>query len=361
MSLINHSIETELGLMQSNFQSTVQGKAVDLFYLQNKNLKATLTNYGARMVSLQVPNKNEKLVDVNVGFASIDEYVHAKDQCYGAVVGRYAGRISKGKFSIEDKTYQLDINNGNNAIHGGNTGFQTRVWDAEQINESAVAFSYVSQDGEEGYPGTFSIKVIYSLTDNDALKIDFEYSSDKKTIANIINHNFFNLNGEGAGSINNHSLKIFADKFNAINENCIPTHIESVKNTPFDFTNFKTIGQDIDADNEQIKNGTGYDHTYAYDKGVSEAPELVAVAIGDESDIAMELYTTEPGVHLYSGNFMQGLHTFKCGAKDGARTAFCLETQHYPNSPNEPLAPSTIKEAGKIYTSTTIHKFFVLK
>jgi aldose 1-epimerase len=285
--------------------------------------------------------------------------VQAKDQCYGAVVGRFAGRIAAGKFSIDGKEYQLAINNGENALHGGNTGFQTKVWDAEQISESAVVFKYISEDGEEGYPGTFSIKVTYSLTDNDELKIDYEYFSNKKTVANIINHNFFNLNGEGSGSITNHSLKICTDKFNAINKNCIPTHIASVKNTPFDFTNFKTIGEDIGANIEQIKNGTGYDHTYAFDKGVSVHPELVAVAIGDLSDVVMELYTTEPGVHFYTGNFMYGLHTFKCGAKDDARTAFCLETQHYPNSPNEPAAPSTIKEAGKVYTSTTIHKFYI--
>jgi aldose 1-epimerase len=346
-------------LQREKFQTTINGKQTDLFFLENKNIKATLTNYGARMVSLLVPGKDGNLIDVNVGFDSIEKYVQAKDQCYGAVVGRYAGRIANGKFSIDGKEFQLDINNGANAIHGGNTGFQTRVWDATQIDNATIEFNYASADGEEGYPGTFTIRTTYHLTENDELKIDFEYSSDKKTIANIINHNFWNLNGEGSGSINNHSLKILADKFNAINENCIPTHITSVKNTPFDFTDFKTIGKSIDADDVQIKNGTGYDHTYAFDKGVTAKPELVAVAVGDESDIVMELYTTEPGVHFYTGNFMQGLHIFKCGAKDDKRTAFCLETQHYPNSPNEPMSPTTIKEPGKFYTSTTIHKFYL--
>ncbi len=344
-------------LRREDFQSLVNGKKTDLYFLENNNIKATLTNYGARMVSLLVPGKHGNLIDVNVGFDSIEKYVSAKDQCYGAVVGRYAGRIAHGKFSIDGNEYQLDKNNGANALHGGNTGFQTRVWDAHQLNESTVEFCYVSQDGEEGYPGTFTIKVIYQLTDNNELKIDFEYASNKKTIANIINHNFFNLNGEGSGSVNNHSLKICTDKFNAINEKGIPTHIAFVKNTAFDFTDFKTIGENIDANTLQIKNGTGFDHTYAFDKAVSATPQLVAVAIGDATDIMMELYTTEPGVHFYSGNFMQGLHTFKCGSTDDARTAFCLETQHYPNSPNEPTAPTTIKEAGKVYTSTTIHKF----
>ena len=345
---------------EENFNATIQGKKTALYYLKNKNnLQAALTNYGARLVSFLVPDKNGKLTDINAGFDNIEKYVTAKDQCYGATVGRYAGRIDGGKFSIDGITYQLDVNNGNNAIHGGNTGFQTRVWDGQQINNQSVEFTYESADGEEGYPGTFNIKVIYTLTDNDELKIESEYSSDKKTIANIINHSFYNLNGEGSGGIDHHLLKINSDKFNAINENCIPTHIASVKNTPFDFTNFHTIGERIKANDEQIKNGTGYDHTYVLDKGVSAKPELAATAIGDISGIAMEVYTTEPGVHFYTGNSMQGLHTFRSGAKDDCRTAFCLETQHYPNSPNNAQAPSTIKEAGKIYTSVTIHKIFI--
>jgi aldose 1-epimerase len=344
-------------LQRENFQTTINGKQTDLFFIQNNNIQATLTNYGARVVSLIVPSKQGELIDVNVGMDSITQYINAKDQCYGAIVGRYAGRIAEGKFSIDDKQYQLAINNGTNAIHGGITGFQTRVWDATQIDAATVVFNYVSQDGEENYPGTFTIKVTYHLTPKDELKMDIEYSSTKKTIANIINHNFYNLNGEGTGTVNNHLLKINANKFNAINESCIPTHIALVKNTAFDFTNFKSIGENINADEKQIKNGTGYDHTYALDKGVTTQPELVATAIGDLTGIVLEVYSTEPGVHFYTGNFMQGQHTFKCGAVDEARTAFCLETQHYPNSPNEPTAPSTIKEANKIYTSTTIHRF----
>lgn len=345
-------------LLREDFTAIVQGKTTDLYFLENGNSKATLTNYGARMVSLVMPGKLGNLIDVNAGFDSIEKYVQANDQCYGAIVGRYAGRIAGGKFSIDGNEYQLAVNNGTNAIHGGNTGFQTRVWDANQVNCSTVEFSYVSQDGEEGYPGTFTIKVIYHLTENNELKIDFAYSSDKKTIANITNHNFWNLNGEGAGCIGNHSLKIFADKFNAIDELCIPTGIVPVKNTPFDFTDFCTIGDRINENDTQINNGNGYDHTYVLAKGISVKPELVAISIGDISGIVMELYTTEPGVHFYTGNFMQGQHMLKCGAKDDTRTAFCLETQHYPNSPNNSAAPSTLKEAGKVYTSSTVYKFF---
>ncbi len=345
---------------KENFIAAIEAKRTALYYLKNtNNLQAALTNYGARVVSLLVYDKNGRLTDVNAGFDNIMDYVNAKDPCYGAVVGRYAGRIAGGKFSIDGVAYQLAVNNGNNAIHGGNRGFQTRVWDADQINNQSVQFTYVSIDGEEGYPGTFTVKAIYTLTDNDELKIEYEYSSDKKTIANIINHNFYNLNAEGSGDINTHLLQIDTDTFNEINEDCIPTHMANVKNTPFDFTNFHTIGERINANDVQIRNASGYDHTYVLDKGVSMKPELAATAIGDISGIGMEVYTTEPGIHFYTGNFMQGMHRFKSGVKDACRTAFCLETQHYPNSPNNPQVPSTIKEAGKKYASLTIHKFFI--
>jgi aldose 1-epimerase len=344
-------------LHQKHFQTTINEKGTDLYFIENNTIKAAFTNYGARLVSLLVPDKNGNLIDVHVGFDSIEKYIQAKDQSYGAVVGRYAGRIANGKFNIDGHPFQLDINNGNNAIHGGNTGFQTRVWDVQQISKDTIVFKYVSADGEEAYPGTLTISVTYQLTNKNELKITFEYSCNKKTIANIIHHNFFNLNGEGSGSITNHSVKILTDKFNAINEDCIPTHIESVKDTPFDFTTFKRIGENIHANDAQIKNGTGYDHTFAFDKGVTKHPELVAQIIGDKTDIAMELYTTEPGLHLYTGNFMSGAHTFKCGIKDDLRTAISLEAQHYPNSPNEPTAPSTIKENGVVYKSITIYKF----
>lgn len=347
---------------KNNFISGLKGKPTALFYLKNSNsMQAALTNYGARMVSMLVPDKHGKLVDINVGFSSIENYFDAKDQCYGAVVGRYAGRIAKGQFLLDNKVIQLDINQRNYAIHGGNTGFQTRVWDASQINDRSVVFSYVSQDGEEGYPGKFSVKVFYELTDDDKLRIDFEYSTSKETVANIINHNFWNLNGEGTGSVNNHQLQIFTDQFNAVNEDCIPVEIRTVHNTPFDFLALHRMGERIEVIDEQLKYGNGYDHTYALKSGVSAEPTLAAIAIGDQSGIQMELYTTEPGVHFYTGNFMDGSHTFKCGVKDNSRTAFCLETQHFPNSPNRPQVPSTIKAPGKIYRSSTIHTFSIAR
>lgn len=345
---------------KENFDAIVQEKKTALFYLKNDSgIEAALCNYGARMVSFLVPDRSGNLVDINVGFDCIADYVNAQDQCYGAVVGRYAGRIAKGKFNLDGEVFQLDVNNGNNAIHGGNTGFQTRVWDATQLNDHAVQFNYVSEDEEEGYPGRFSVQVIYSLNNDDELKIEFEYSSNKKTIVNIINHNFWNLNGEGSGLVNNHQLQINAEKFNAINEDCIPVAVVPVEHTPFDFRSLHTIGSRIGEDDEQLKNGTGYDHTYALENVESDVPQLAATAIGERSGIKMDVYTTEPGVHFYTGNFMQGLHTFKCGAKDESRTAFCLETQGYPNAPNNPLAPSTVKNAGEVYKSTTVHRFSI--
>lgn len=343
--------------LKEDFESTIQGKKTSLFYIKNNKLQAALTNYGARMVSLLVPDKNGKLTDINVGFDNIDKYIGAQDQCYGAIVGRYAGRIANGKFSLDGNQYQLDTNNGSNALHGGITGFQTRVWDVEQASDSVVQFNYVSQDCEEGYPGKITVKVTYTLTNEDELKIDFEYFSDQKTIANIINHNFWNLNGEGAGLVKDHLLQINAQKFNAIDEDCIPVELINVANTPFDFRDSNSIGKRIDEENEQLKNGNGYDHTYALEKGLTETAELSATVLGDISGIKMEVYTTEPGVHFYTGNFMQEQHIFKCGVRDVARTAFCLETQHYPDSPNNPHAPSTVKNAREIYTSTTIYKF----
>ncbi len=341
-----------------NFDSILHGKKIGYYFLENSaGLKGELTNYGARMVSMLVPDRNGVLVDVNVGFDHIDDYINAEDQCYGAVIGRYAGRIAAGKFSIDDNHYQLEVNNGNNAIHGGHHGFQTKVWDGVQVTNGTVEFSYVSMDGEEGYPGEMQVKVTYRLTDANELIIDFEYSSDKKTVANIINHNFWNLNGEYSGTVHDHSLKIFTDQFLAINKDCIPVKPIAGHNTAFDFTDFRKIGEWIDDDDEQIKNGSGYDHSFVFEKSVSAQPKLMAIAIGDRSGIQMEIHSTEPAIHFYTGNFMNCFDPAKTGLSDHARTAFCLETQHYPDSPNNPDAPSTLIEPGKIYTSTTIHKF----
>jgi aldose 1-epimerase len=309
------------------------------------------------MVSLFVPDTTGKPTDIILGFNSLKGFMGSSEKYYGAIVGRYGNRIARGKFSLDGKSYQLDINNSPNTLHGGSTGFHSRVWDAVQLDSQSVALSYVSVDGEEGYPGTVTTKVVYTLTDNDELKIDYEIKTDKKTIVNITNHNFWNLNGEGSGTINQHSLIVEASKYNPVDSTLIPLGIKSVSGTPFDFITFHKIGERLETGDLQIKYGKGYDHNFILDKGITVEPGLAAIVKGDLSGITMEIFTTEPGIQFYGGNFMQGKNTLKSGAKDDYRTAFCLETQHFPDSPNQPAFPSTILEPGIIYKSTTIHTF----
>jgi aldose 1-epimerase len=344
---------------KEKFDTTLADKKVSLFYIKGKNLQAAVTNYGARMVGLLVPGKNGKPVDVVIGYGSIHDYLSAEEAFFGAVVGRYGNRIAKGKFTLDGKTYQLDLNNGVNTLHGGRTGFHSRVWDAVQPDSQTLVLTYVSKDGEEGYPGTVTTKVTYTLNDADELRMDYEITTDKKTIVNVTNHNYWNLNGEGSGTINNHEMTIRATKYTPVDSTLIPTGIEAVANTPFDFTSPHTVGERVGADNTQLKYGKGYDHNFVLDKGITNTPELITVVKGDLSGITMEISTTEPGIQFYGGNFMAGKHMLKSGAKDDHRTAFCLETQHYPDSPNQPSFPSTVLEPGKKYTSTTVHKFSV--
>lgn len=343
---------------KENFISSINGKKTELFYIKNKNgLQAAITNYGARVVGFLVPDKNGNLTDIVVGFDSISKFVNAKERFFGAIVGRFGNRIAKGKFTLEGKSYQLDINNGVNSLHGGSTGFHSRVWDAKQFNNHSVELVYLSKDGEEGYPGTMTTKLIYSLTDKNEFRIEYEMSTDKKTVANITNHNFWNLNGEGSGTINNHELMVKAAKYTPVDSTLIPIGIEAVAGTPFDFTTPHKIGERLEVENVQLKFGKGYDHNFILNKGVTSEPKIVAMIKGDISGIEMEILTTEPGLQFYGGNFMQSLHTFKNGSKDDFRTAFCLETQHFPNSPNQLSFPTTVLEAGSKYKSITIHRF----
>lgn len=343
---------------KEKFDSLIDGKKINLFYLTNKNnLRAAITNYGARMVSLHVPDKTGKPTDIILGFNSINGFMTSGEKYYGAIVGRYGNRIAQGKFSLDGKKYQLDINNSPNSLHGGGTGFHSRIWDAVQPDSQSVILSYVSVDGEEGYPGTVTTNVIYSLTDKDELRIDYEIKTDQKTIINVTNHNYWNLNGEGSGAINQHDLKIEATTYNPVDSTLIPLGIKPVSGTPFDFKTFHKIGERLETGDVQLKYGKGYDHNFILDKGITVEPGLAATVKGDLSGIEMEIYTTEPGIQFYGGNFMQGLHTLKSGAKDDYRSGFCLETQHFPDSPNQPAFPSTVLEPGKLYKSTTIHTF----
>jgi len=342
------------------FQQTIDGKPSNLYVLKNSNIVAAITNYGARVVSLLVPDKNGKMTDVVVGFDNVNDYTQGSDTYFGAIVGRYGNRIAKGKFELDGKEYTLPTNNGPNSLHGGDTGFSRKVWDAQQLNDSTLQLTYVSKDGEEGYPGTLTAKVTYTVMGNQGLKIDYHATTDKKTVVNLTNHSYFNLNGEGSGTINNHLMMINADKFTPVDSTLIPTgNLESVANTPLDFRSPTAIGARInDTSSVQLKYGKGYDHNFVINP-TNDSLTKAAEVMGDQSGIVMDVYTDQPGMQFYGGNFMDGSHTIKGGKKDNYRTAFCLETQHYPDSPNHPDFPSTTLSPGEVYKTTTIYEFSV--
>lgn len=352
---------TPVTLSGEAFRDTIDGKSTGLYTLKNKNnVQAAFTNYGGRLVSLLVPGKDGKMVDVVVGFKSAEEFVNSKEPYFGATIGRYGNRIAKGQFTLDGTTYTLTKNNGPNSLHGGKKGFQAVVWDAQMIGTNAVQFTYLSKDGEEGYPGNLTSKVTYSLTDNNELVMTYEAVTDKKTVVNLTNHAFFNLNGEGSGTINNHVLQINADHYTPVDETLIPTgKIEPVKGTPFDFTTATAIGARVDEDHQQLKFGKGYDHNFVLNTKPGTGMFHAATAVGDLTGIVMDVYTEEPGLQFYGGNFMKGKNVFKSGTRDEFRTAFCLETQHFPDSPNQPQFPSTVLEPGKTYKTKSVYKFSV--
>ncbi|SDE85343.1 aldose 1-epimerase [Mucilaginibacter pineti] len=336
-----------------NFRHQVDGKAVDLYILKNNNgMQAAITNYGGRLVSLLVPGK-DSIVDVVVGFDSLEGYIHSTEPYFGATIGRYGNRIAKGKFVLDGKTYQLSVNNGPNTLHGGKFGFQHRVFDAVQHGDSSLTLTYVSKSGEQGFPGNLKVKVTYTLNSKNELHLDYEATTDQATVVNLTNHAFFNLNG--SGTILNHNLQINAAQYTPVDSTLIPTgKIAAVNNTPFDFQIGTAIGGRINVNNYQLHNGKGYDHNYVLD---NPGIDNIAVEVtGDKSGIIMQVYTTEPGLQFYSGNFMQSKNKLRTGPDD-FRTAFCLETQHFPDSPNQPAFPSTILRPGKVYTSHSVYKF----
>jgi aldose 1-epimerase len=274
---------------------------------------------------------------------------------YGATIGRYANRIANGTFSLQDKNYLLETNNGINHLHGGEKGFHNIVWDVEVQSKNSITFKYLSPDGEEGYPGNVAVFVTYTLTDDNEMAIEFKATTDRATIINLTNHAYFNLNG--IGNINDHTLYINADNYTPVNEHLISTgNIETVSDTPFDFRQPKKIGSDINNDNEQLKYGKGFDHNFVLNKKNDEC-SLAASATGDISNIKMNVFTTEPGIQLYTGNFMDGSNILANGSSDDFRTAFCLETQHFPDSPNKNNFPSTILTPGNTYKSRTVFCF----
>ena len=346
---------------KSAYQQMIDGKNTDLYVLKNnKGMQAAITNYGGRLVSLLVPGRDNKLVDVVVGFDSVQQYQSSSEPYFGATIGRYGNRIAGGKFSLDGKQFTLATNNGINHLHGGKKGFQYVVWDAKQTGDNVLELTYMSKDMEEGYPGNLIVKVTYSLTDNNELKLDYEATTDKKTVVNLTNHAFFNLNGQGSGTINDHILMINADNYTPVNSTLIPNgKIEPVANTPFDFRTPAAISKNVDAKDVQLKNGLGYDHNFVLNPNKGTGLIFAAHIMGDKTGIFMEVLTQEPGLQFYGGNFMQSKNIIKGGGKDDFRTAFFLETQHFPDSPNQPTFPTTVLEPGKIYNSSSVYKFSI--
>jgi aldose 1-epimerase len=336
---------------------TVNGEQVSLHYLSNNNnVRLAITNYGARIVALIIADKNKQPTDVVVGFDSLQGYLASTETYHGAIVGRYANRIARGQFMLNGHTYQLAVNNPPNHLHGGPKGFNNQVWKVEDVKSNCIRLSYLSKDGEENYPGNLDVTVCYTVTDEDEVKIDYEASTDKATILNITAHPFFNLNGQGTGTIENHLLQINAESYTPVDETVIPTGVVTVEGTPFDFRRSKKIGKNINDDDQQLRYGAGYDHNFVLKgSGLRHA----GIAMGDKSGIVMEVITDQPGMQLYTGNWMMGENNIKYGMKDNQREAFCLETQHYPDSPNHPGFPSTVLHPGQVFRSTTIYRFSV--
>lgn len=341
-----------------NFTGEIEGKKVNLYWIKNKNIQAAFTNYGGRLVSLLVKNKNNHFVDVVVGFKSVKEYQNSTEPYFGATIGRVGNRIAKGKFILKGKEYSIPVNNGENALHGGTKGYQDEVWNAQQPDAGTLVFTHVSPDMEMGFPGNLKVKVTYSVTTDNELRMEYEATTDKTTIVNLTNHAFFNLNGEGNGTILNHIVQFNASKYTPVDKGLIPTgKIETVIGTPFDFTTPHTIGERIKTKNIQLENGTGYDHNFVLDTAKVNGMIHVGSVTGDLSGVVMNVYTEEPGVQFYSGNFMQGKNTFKSGAKDDYRTAFALETQHFPDAPNQPNFQSITLQPKAVYHTVSVYKF----
>jgi aldose 1-epimerase len=346
-------------IKEDSFKALHAGKQTALYTLKNKNgLVAQITNYGAIIVSIYVPDRNGKFVDIVQGYDTIAEYINGNGPYMGAVCGRCANRIGKGKLVLEGKEYKLAINNGPNHLHGGNVGFSKVVWDVTSASASKVEMVYLAKDGEENYPGNVKVKVTYMLTDANEFRLDYEATTDKTTVVNLASHSYFNLAGEGSGDVLGQELMINGDFFTPVAETSEPTgEIRNVKGTPMDFTKAKPIGKDIDANDEQIRFGVGYDHNWVLKHRIGTLG-LAAVASDPKSGRVMEVYTTQPGVQLYTANWIDG-EKGKGGKKYGKRWAFCLETQHFADAVNKPHFPSTILNQGETYKHSCVHKFLI--
>lgn len=349
-------------LDKSAFETNIDGKPVSLYTLRSEGgLVMQVTNFGLRVISLWVPDKNGKYEDVSVGYENIEKYIHNPGERFlGSIVGRYANRIANGTFQLDGNQYQLPLNNNGQTLHGGLHGLDMVVWKVDDVTPNSIKFSYTSPDGDEGFPGNLHIEVQYTLSAANEFKLSYKATTDKPTVVNLSNHAFFNLKGEGKGTITDHILTINAGNITPVNEVLIPTgELTSVENTPFDFRRPTTIGQRIGVDDQQLKNGLGYDHNWVLDRKSDNNLELAVTLYEPLSGRVMEVYTDQPGVQFYIGNFFDGSATGKHGKPIAYRESLALETQKFPDSPNQPHFPSTRLNPGEVYTHNTIYKFSV--
>jgi aldose 1-epimerase len=350
------------GLRRAPFGKTPEGQPVDLYMLTNgAGMEVAITNYGGIVVSVKTPDRNGTLADVVLGFDNFEGYLQNVPY-FGALIGRYGNRIANGRFTLDGHEYHLPQNNGPNSLHGSLRGFDKRVWNAKEMRDKeapALQLTYISKNGEEGYPGNLSATVTYSLTLTNELKIEYAATTDKDTVVNLTNHSYFNLAGEGQGNVLSHVVMINADRFTPVDRTLIPTgDLKSVDGTPFDFRKPTSIGARIKNKNQQLQFGKGYDHNLVL-SGNSTGLKLAARVSEPSSGRVLEVLTTEPGLQFYTANFLDGTVRGKNGNAYGPRSAFCMETQHFPDSPNHPAFPSTILKPGQRYQSTTVYRFAV--
>ena len=354
----------QTGITKESFGKTADGQSVDIYTLTNRNgMKARITNYGGIVVSLTAPDRDGKWADVVLGYNDLATYMKPPFPYFGALIGRYGNRIAKGRFTLDGVEYKLAVNNGENHLHGGIKGFDKVVWTGSEVRSPvgpALALTYLSKDGEEGYPGNLRVRVVYTLTNGNELKIDYQATTDKDTVLNLTHHSYFNLAGEGNGDILNHRLMLKAARFLPTDAGAIPTgEMRNVAGTPFDFLKETAIGTHINDDEEQIKIGNGFDHTWVINglMGLRQAATVFEPTTGR----VMEVWTTEPGVQFYTGNYLDGTAIGKSGKPYQRRNGFCLETQHYPDSPNHPKFPTTTLKKGQTFNSTTVYRFTTRK
>src|SRR5438128_4171741 len=358
--LLNLNAYGQAKVTKESFGKTPDGQDADIYTWTNRRgAEVKITSYGGIITSLRVPDRNGKLDDIVLGFDNLDAYLKGHPY-FGAIIGRYGNRIAKGRFTLHGVEYKLAVNNGENHLHGGIKGFDKVVWKAKPrtvANSAALELTYLSKDGEEGYPGNLFVKVVYTLTNANELKIEYSATTDKDTVINLTSHSYFNIAGQGNGDILDHKLFINAARFTPTDAGSIPTgELKSVKGTPFDFTSAFRIGERINDDDQQLKFGKGYDHNFVLN-GRTGMLRQAAVVYEPTSGRSMEIWTTAPGIQFYTGNFLDGTLTGKDGKVYQQRYGFCLETQHFPDSPNHPSFPTAVLRKGQQYHTITIHKF----